>query len=49
MECGVGSAAEVVVSDVVLIEISDVGVDIVMDLLREEATNAEVKEVEELG
>jgi len=41
--------AEVVFVDVVLVEVSDVCVDIVMDLLREEATNAEIKEVVDLG
>ena len=41
--------AEVVFVDIVLVEISDVCVDIVVNLPREVATNVEVEEVVDLG
>ena len=45
---GDGIFAEFVFFDVVGVDVSDVGIYIVMDLLWEEASNAEVKEVVQL-
>ena len=45
---GDGILADFVFFDVVGVDVSGVGVDVVMDLLWEEASNAEVKEVVQL-
>ena len=45
---GDGILADFVFFDVVGVDVSGVGVDVVMDLLWEEAANAEVKEVVDL-
>ena len=49
MEGGVWCLTEAVFIDIVLIEVSDVCVDIMVDLFREVASSAEVKEVVDFG